>query len=283
MRIACVQADVVFNDPSANSRILIEKLSALKADGVEFAVFPEAFLTGYCVDGEAAAREIAIEAVANAQHEIVKMDPSLAAIQDACDRLEMGCVVGFAGFDGEGLYNGTALFEPGKLPRRYLKTHLPYLGYDRYVRSGDDIPVFETRWGRIGILICFDLRPPEGARVLGLKGADLIVLPTNWPIGAEVSAEYMAISRAAENRVFLATCDRVGTENGVKFIGLSKIIDIRGKVLAAAGDTEATLVADIDLPQAREKKIVNIPGEYEMEVLNSRRPELYDAIATPIH
>ena len=282
MRIACVQADVVFNDPNANSRFLIEKLAELKEGGVEFAVFPEAFLTGYCVDDEAAAKEIAIEAAVDQNGEIVKMNPALEAIRDACERLEMGCVVGFAGFDGEGLFNAAALFEPGRAPRRFLKVHLPYLGYDRFVRGGDDLPVFETRWGKIGILICYDQRPPEGARVLGLKGADLIVLPTNWPIGAEVSAEYMSIARAAENRVFFATCDRVGVENGVKFIGLSKIIDIGGKVLAAAGDTEATLIADLDLARARDKKIVNIPGEYEMDLVNSRKPELYGVIGAPI-
>jgi len=283
MRLACVQADVVFNDPTANSLFVADKLAELKGQGVDLAIFPEAFLTGYCVGDEASARGIAIEASANIDHEFVNMATPLEAIRDACDRLDIGCVVGFAGYDEEGLYNGAALFEPGKTPRRYLKVHLPYLGYDRFVREGRDLPVFETRWGKIGVLICFDLRPPEGARVLALKGADLIVLPTNWPVGAEVSANFITIARAVENRVFFATCDRVGTENGVKFIGLSKIVDIAGKVLASAGDQAETLVADVDLPRAREKRIVNVPGEYEMEVLKSRVPELYDAVTAPIH
>lgn len=280
MRIACVQSNVVFNDPAANAKNLIQKLSDLKNQGVDFALFPEAYLTGYCVDGEVAAKEIAIP-VKGEGNLITKMPEYMTEIQAKCEELGMGCVFGFAGQDAEGLYNAVALFEPGQPARWYLKVHLPYLGYDRYTRSGKELPVFETQWGKIGVLICFDQRPPEAARVLALKGADIILLPTNWPVGAEVSAEYMTIARASENRVFVATCNRVGVENGTKFIGLSKIVNISGKVLAAAGPEEEIIIADLDLPQARQKRIVNIPGEYEMEVFASRHPELYEVISTP--
>jgi predicted amidohydrolase len=159
--------------------------------------------------------------------------------------------------------------------RRYVKTHLPELGYDKFVRGGDALPVFDTEFGRVGILICFDLRHPEAARCLALAGADLIVLPTNWPDGAEMAAEHIALVRAAENKVFLATCDRVGTENGTHFIGLSKIIDPYGRVLASAGDSEAIIEADIDLSRARDKRNVIIPGKYEITIEESRRPQLY--------
>ena len=123
---------------------------------------------------------------------------------------------------------------------------------------------------------------PEPTRVLSLKGAELILLPTNWPEGAEISADYNAVVRAAENRVFFATCDRVGEENGFSFIGKSKIVAPNGKILAAAGAIEETIVADIDLSQARQKRAVIRPGEYEFEALASRRPELYGALAEPV-
>lgn len=281
MRVACVQSNVVFADPTANADNAIRHLKNLKAQDVDLVVFPEAFLTGYCVGSRGQAEQIAIEATADASREFNSMHPSLTRVGEACDSLDIGCVVGFAGNNGMDLYNGVALFEPGRPPRRFMKVHLPCLGFDRFAIPGSELDVFETQWGILGILICFDQRPPEAARTLALKGAELILLPTNWPIGAEVSAEHMSIARAAENKVFLATCNRVGIENGTTFIGQSKIINTRGRVLEAAGDGEEILVADIDLSEAREKRIVNIPGEYEMEVFDCRRPELYTVITTP--
>jgi predicted amidohydrolase len=273
MRIACVQTNVTFGNPDANASAAVDKLHFLKGEGVDLAVFPEAYLTGYCAGSQEEAESIALD-LSGWSH------PALSKILAACVDLDMGCVVGYAGKVAGKLLNGATLFEPGVSPRQYLKTHLPFLGYDRFASPGHELPVFETRWGRIGILICFDLRPPEAARTLALKGADLIVLPTNWPVGAEVSADHVAIARAAENRVFMATCNRVGTENGTTFIGRSKIIGLGGQVIEAAGDQEEDLIADLDLPLARNKRIVNIPGEYEMEVFSCRQPELYKSIYT---
>lgn len=281
MRVACVQSHVVFADPTANADNAIRHLENLKAQDIDLVVFPEAYLTGYCVGSRGQAEQIAIEATADASREFNRMHPSLMRLYEASERLDIGCVVGFAGNNGMDLYNGVALFEPGRPARRFMKVHMPCLGFDRFAIPGSNLDVFDTKWGTLGILICFDQRPPEAARTLALKGAEIILLPTNWPIGAEVSAMHMSIARAAENKVFLATCNRVGIENGTTFIGQSKIIDTRGRVLAAAGDGEEILIADLDLSEAREKRIVNIPGEYEMEVFDCRRPELYTVITTP--
>ncbi len=268
MRIACVQSNVVFGEPLRNAEIAIERLRELKAQGVDLAVFPEAYLTGYCVDSPEAARAIAVTAESQA----------VTALKSACDQLDMLAIVGFAEATEAALYNTAVLLEPGQAPRFYRKTHLPELGLDKFVTAGQALTVFDTRFGKIGILICFDLRPPEAARVLALSGAELIVLPTNWPEGAEISAAHLGIARAAENRVFVATCNRVGVENGFRFIGQSKIIDIGGTVLAAAESVETTIVADIELAAARQKRMVAIPGKYETEVFASRNPDLYRPI-----
>ena len=288
MRIACVQSNVVFGDARANACKAVDDLNRLKSQGVELAVFPEAFLTGYCVESSADAQKIAIPI--DSLH--------IELIRKTCDELDMMAVVGFAEaftregspagglagsqarrLSGPGIYNSAALFEPGQAPRFYRKSHLPELGLDKFVCPGHGpLEVFETRIGRIGILICFDFRMPEACRVLALKGAQILILPTNWPEGAETTADYTPITRATENRMFVATCDRVGEENGFKFIGKSKIIHPSGKVLASAGDAEETLVADIDLADADQKRVVTVPGKYEIEVFKARRPELYSEL-----
>jgi 5-aminopentanamidase len=269
MRIACVQCNVVFNDPAANAQRAMSELLGLKAQGVDIAVFPEAFLTGYCVDTPDAAAAIGINRGS---------DP-ICKLNQLCQEQEILAVIGFAE-EGQGrLYNSAVLLEPGTQPRFYSKSHLPELGLDKYVAPGHELPVFDTALGKIGLLICFDLRVPEAARVLALKGAELIVLPTNWPDGAQVSAEHVAIARAAESRIFFATCNRVGVENGFSFIGRSKIISPTGAVLASAGDGEEIIVADVDLAEARVKRTINIPGKYETDLFASRQPELYEILA----
>lgn len=269
VRIACCQLNVAFGDPVANAGLVVAHLVDLARRGVQLAVFPECFLTGYCVPSLEAAHGIAIPADHAALREI------RTAVQ------ETGClaVVGFAELCPDGkVANAAALVEPGKPVRIYRKTHLPFLGLDRFVEPGQELEVFETAIGRIGILICYDQRPPEPARVLALRGADLIVLPTNWPVGAETSATIVAPTRAAENRVFYAACNRTGTEHGFDFIGHSGIYDVVGKTLAKAGVEEAVLIADLDFAEARNKRTVNIPGEYEMAIFDSRRPELYGTL-----
>jgi len=269
IRLACCQLNVTFGDPIANAGQAVAQLVDLARRDVQLAVFPECYLTGYCVRSLEAAQAIAIAT----DHVALK------EIRTASQ--ETGClaIVGFAERHPDGsVSNSAALFEPGSPPRFYRKSHLPFLGLDRFVTPGDALDVFETAIGRIGILICYDQRAPEPARVLALKGADVIVLPTNWPVGAETSAEVVAPTRAAENRVFYAACNRTGTEHGFTFIGRSGIYDPVGTALARAEDGEAVLIADLDLAQARSKRTVNIPGEYEMAIFDSRRPELYGRI-----
>ena len=140
---------------------------------------------------------------------------------------------------------------------------------------GDELPVWDTSLGRIGVEICYDLRFPEVTRALALQGADIVVHPTNFPMAARIQTELITVARAAENRIFLLTANRVGKERWAEFCGWSQIVDPYGARLAEANATEeALLVADIDVEKARDKDYV-IPGEYELYLFGHRRPELY--------
>lgn len=254
IRLACVQTDVVHGDPEANLAAVLAHLERLP--DADLVVFPECAITGYAAADLDEARRMAVE-------------PSFL------DPLRgKSVLVGALQREGEKVHNVATLFLPDGTRHEYRKTHLPFMGADRFCHPGNRLEPVDTPWGRIGILVCFDLRFPEPARTLALRGAEIIVVPTNWPQGADVSADHICIARAAENRVFVATCNRVGEERGFRFIGRSKIVGIDGAVLAAAEGGEETLVADLHLAQARQKRRIVTPGEYETDCF-ARRPELY--------
>src|SRR5437016_5437690 len=111
-----------------------------------------------------------------------------------------------------------------------------------------------------------------------LEGADIVAHPTNFPMAAKLQTELITVARAAENRIYLLTANRVGKERWGEFCGWSQIVDPFGKRLAEAGETEeALLVADVELEKARDKDYV-VPGEYELYLFGHRRPELYGAL-----
>lgn len=265
-----VQCDVAFGKPAENASATINALDA-NADH-DLCVFPECGLTGYCVDSHEEASSLALS------YEKGVLPGAGMPIADACREKGIHAIIGFAGLRDDKLRNVAALLTPEGNVHLYEKTHLPWLGYDRFVEPGDSLPVFETSIGRIGLQICFDLRFPEVTRALVLQGADIVALPTNWPVGAEVSAELLAPARAAENHCYLLAANRVGTENGTPFIGTSGIYGPGGATLQRAGEAPAVLTAELDLARARDKHMKPRPGEYEWTVLESRRPELYGPI-----
>ena len=166
---------------------------------------------------------------------------------------------------------------------RYRKVHLPFLGIDMFVDPGDrPFAVHDAGGLRVGMHICYDGSFPETARVLALLGADLLVLPTNWPTHSECAAEHMIPTRAMENTVYAMAVNRVGEESGFRFIGPSSIVDPSGRVLARAGaDTEEVLTAEIDPARARQKHLVRVPGRHEIDRIADRRPRFYEASSRP--
>ncbi|MBS1721977.1 MAG: carbon-nitrogen hydrolase family protein [Armatimonadetes bacterium] len=266
IRVACAQLNVAFGNPETNLERALTTINQCRGNQADLIVFPECFLTGYCVDSLAEARSIAISI------------DSLEPLREACVKEGATVIVGFAEQDADRLYNSAALIEPDGKVSVYRKTHLPHLGLDRFVSRGDQVLVADTAIGRIGVFICFDLRPPELARCMAIAGAQLLVLPTNWPVGANGGPNIIAPARANENKVFLATCNRAGNENGFHFIGQSGIYSVFGALLAQAGEGEEIIYADLELGLADEKQNVMVPGKYETNSFTSRRPELYKSL-----
>ncbi|WP_432992055.1 carbon-nitrogen hydrolase family protein [Dactylosporangium sp. CA-233914] len=269
-RVAVAQLPSAKGDLDANLERAIDAIGRAGSAGHELLVFPECALSGYMVDSRAEAERQAI-AVG---------DRRVAHLVEACRQASVIAVVGFLESAGDVLYNAAVTLGPDGILGIYRKQHLPLLGLDRFVAPGlgKDPRVVPTPIGNIGVMICFDLRFPESARVLALQGADIIAMPTAWPRSATFLAEHVTRVRALENLVYLAVADRADEENGVAFLGRSQVVSPAGEVLVDAGDAEGIFGAGVDLAQARTKKLVIIPDEYEVAVFAERKPDLYREI-----
>lgn len=273
MRVAGVQMDVTLGQPETNLNAMLAKLKETAAAGAKLSVFPECALTGYCFDSVAEALPFAEVLPGNATERFT----------NACKELDVFAVFGLLEKEGDRLFNATALVGPNGLIGSYRKVHLPYLGIDMKTNFGDrPFAVHDVDGVQVGMLICYDAAFPEAARSLTILGADLIVLPTNWPPGAECVADFTINSRAMENAVYFMAVNRVGTERGFSFIGRSRICGPSGCTLAATDSTQSiVLYADIDPQQARNKRVTRVPGKHAIDRLADRRPEMYGLLTQP--
>jgi predicted amidohydrolase len=268
MRVAVAQTEPKLAEPERNLDACIARVDEAAAQGAELVVLPECAIPGYMFDSLEEALPFAEELPG----------PTSEAFERECRRLGVHVVCGLLERDGDRIRNSAILVGPDGLIGTYRKTHLPFLGIDRFVTPGDELQVWETPLGRIGLEICYDLRFPEVTRTLALRGADIVAHPTNFPMAAKTQTEVITRARAAENRIYLLTSNRVGKERSGEFCGWSQIVDPYGARLAEADETEeALLVADVEIEKARDKDYV-IPGEYELYLFGHRRPELYEAL-----
>lgn len=274
IKIAAVQMDFTLGDRATNLANMLARLETAAQAGARLVVFPECGLTGYCFESRA-------EALPHAEP---IPGPSVAKLSEACRRLNVHAVMGMLEADGERLFNACVLVGPAGLVGSYRKIHLPFLGVDRFTTPGDrPFAVQAAADMRIGMNICYDSSFPEAARILTLLGADLIVLPTNWPPGAECMASYAVNTRAMENHVYYLAVNRIGSERGFTFIGRSKICAPGGHVLAEGpAEGEAILYAEIDVARARNKQQVRVPGQHEVNRVLDRRPEMYGLLLEPV-
>ena len=272
IRVAGCQIDPQLGEVDHNLERIERAVADAAAAGARLVVLPEAAVTGYVFHS-------LDEALATAQHAAVAGD-QLAAL---AAQHGIALVVGTLEAEGRELFNTALIFSEDGRRYRYRKMHLPFLGVDRFVTPGPDAPeVYDLAGMRVGVLICYDLRFPEAARICGLDGADLIALPTNWPEGVQFHPGIFAPARAAENHVYLLACDRVGEERGTTFIGQSLLLDTNGKALATGSDSgEELIVGEVDWEMARKTHHTKIAGEHEWDTIADRRPGLYGRLLEP--
>jgi 5-aminopentanamidase len=276
-RIAGVQMDCLLGKNAANSTVIATRLREAAALEARLVLFPECALSGYGFGSKE-------QAWAHAE---TIPGPTTDLLAAQCRELKVWAALGMLEKEekSQRLFNACALIGPNGEVLSYRKLHLPFLGVDRFATPGDrPLAVHDLGGLRVGINICYDGSFPEASRVLALMGADLILLPTNWPTKALCTAQYLAPARALENRIYYMAVNRVGDEAGFHFIGQSRILHCTGDLLALCDhDRPAILAADIDPARARQKRIIHVPGEYEIDRVHDRRPEMYGLLteATP--
>ncbi|HQC34235.1 MAG TPA: agmatine deiminase family protein, partial [Methanoculleus sp.] len=187
--------------------------------------------------------------------------------------------------DGEFYNTAVVVDADGHLLPPYRKVHIPYdpLFYEKtYFRPGDRYRVYDTRYGRIAVLICYDQWFPEAARAVALQGAEIVFYPTaigriageEEPPEGDWRDAWETVQRghAIANSVHVAAVNRVGSEGDIRFFGSSFVADAFGNVLARAGETaEEILVVEVDL--AGNEAVREGWGFFR-----NRRPETYGAI-----
>ncbi len=237
-------------------------------------VFPECMLTGYCFRSKEEALPLT-ESIPG---------PATDAIAEWCRKHHKYVAFGMLEASPDtAIYNACPIVGPDGLVGCYRKIHLPYLGVDRFVTTGPDpYQVYDLDGLRVGTHICYDGSFPESSRIMSLQGADLLILPTNWPPGATTFAKFLPNARALENNVYFMSVNRVGTERGFRFIGESRLCGVDGEAISEIrGTQEGVVLGKVDPTLARQKRLVRVPGEHIIDRFADRHPEYYGALAEP--
>ena len=266
--LALAQMDAELGNLDRNLERVLAYTREASAQGAQVVVFPEMMLTGYHQDLLGSqVRELALK----------HSDAPIQELARAAGELGVYLLVGFIERrDDSGVIHNSLVLcgSNGQVIDTYAKSHL-FSSERRHFSLGDNLPVYETEFGRLGVLICYDLCFPEVARILSLKGAELLLAPSAWGRLDEMQWPIHLRARALDNLVFAAGINRAGSEGDLHFIGQSMVVHPLGNVLAHLdADQEEMLVTTIDLDEVA---LARQRSDHWFD----RRPELYGLIAAP--
>ncbi len=211
--------------------------------------------------------------------------PTIKHMQELARKHRMALIVPIYEVEQQGIfYNTAAVLDPqGNYLGKYRKTHIPHVApgfWEKfYFRPGNlGYPVFDLGFARIGVYICYDRHFPEGARALGLSGAEIVFNPSATVAGlSEHLWKIEQPAHAVANGYFIGAINRVGVEapwNIGEFYGSSYFCDPRGQIVAQASrDRDEVLTADLDLDMIAEVRKT-------WQFFRDRRPDMYGALTS---
>jgi omega-amidase len=260
MRIAIGQFNALPGNSVANCPIINKLAAKAAADGCQLIVFPELCDTGYdlSIIGKTCG---------------TWPGPAYSSVAQSAAEHKIWICCGLSERTDSAIFNSQAVFDTtGHLAARYRKVHLFSLGSiceESVFSSGNELNNHTVAGISMGLQICFDLRFPEAARTLAIKGSQIILYSAAWPLARINHWKTLLQARAIENQCFIVAANQCGTTNGLAFGSQSLIIDPNGVILAQADRQEdCVIAAEIDLSQ-----IALVRGT--MHLLKERKPDMY--------
>lgn len=267
IQVACCQLSLEFGSVDENRNAAASAIERAARDGADVIVLPELTPSGY----RFSSREELADLAEPVDGPTVTMWCRLAS--------ELGVLIagGFPEKADDGrIFNSAAIVDETGVLAVHRKTHL-WDEEPSWFEFGENAPpVVDTRHGKIGLAVCYEIEFPELIRSVALNGAQLLCAPVNWPLFPRPAGErpievVSAQAAASGNRMFVAACDRAGIERGTDWLGGSVIIDPDGFPLTDLRLGEAAdFTAKLDLAEALDKTI-----GHRNDVHRDRRPEIY--------
>ena len=236
--------------------------NAAKA-GSKLIVTPEMGTTGYCFLNREEIEPL-VESIPG---------PTTDKFYEISKKYDCYIVIGFPEVDKETnlYYNSAVLIGPEGIIGKHRKSH-SYIAEPKWSAPGQEHLVYDTKIGKIAILICMDIHFIETARLVALQDADIIIHISNW-LSERTPGPYW-ISRAFENSAYLIEGNRWGLERTVQFSGGSCIINPDGSIASVIDSGDGICYAEIDIDWARKREVLG------QKVFNDRRPEMYMNLPT---
>lgn len=255
MKISLIQIDVAFGEPQRNFAAAERLLARAAEDQPDVIVLPELWNTGFfpkddlpALADDNAARTKALCGAFAAEQRVNLLAGSVTERRN--DRHYNACYAFDRAGNAVGRYDKLHLFSP--------------MGENTYFAPGGHLGLFQFDGVNCGVEICYDLRFPEQARAMAVKGMDVMFVVAQWPVQRLDHLHTLAKARAIENQCFVCVCNGCGIAPGTQFGGGSRVFSPTGKTLAMADGTEQIISSDLDLtilPELRN----------EINVFNDRR------------
>ncbi len=251
-----VQFDIKKGQIENNLDAVFEALDTLAMHQVSLAVLPEMFSCSF--DNE------------NLKQHCLETDKTVERLCCFSQKHKMAIAGSLPFKKGNRIFNTSVFIDTdGSLKSKYGKIHLFRLTReDKFYKAGDQVRVVDSSLGRIGFMICYDLRFPELARSLFLQGAQIIVVSAQWPESRQMHWEILTRARAVENQLFMVCSNRTGKEGDLEFSGGSIVLDPFGTVLVKAGEKENTAFAELDFEKINQARA-------QIPCMSDRRQEIY--------
>lgn len=250
-KIALAQFNSVLCDVAENTHKMKDMICKAALEKADIIIFPELFSTGYNLD---IIKDEILEMADDGSGECIKAAKAAAASEG----IYVIAPVVFK--QDEKFFNSAVVIDDkGEILNVYHKNNLWDLEQKYFDYGNHDYKIYETPFGKFGVIVCYDVDFPETSRILAKKGADIIFVPSAWAVQHRSLWDIFLPARALENTVFVAGVNRVGVEGDAIYFGDSKVFDPTGALIARAEQhTEEILYCEVDFNQI-EKIRVDFP------------------------